>query len=110
MEATWTDTESGLDWVIKTHIKDESNWDQCKELADQFDGWRMPSIQEVLTLLNLGDFASLKTIEFIGTEIWLKHQDGCNPNNAYVMSFKTGDLHRSNKQNKRTLVLVRDTP
>lgn len=108
MEASFIDTESGLEWVIKTHKSEFSTWDQVKEIVLDNPSWRMPKIQEVLTLIDMGDYAMLKHIEFCQITFWLDHQEYKNSQNAYTAAFDNGDIYRSNKQNKRNIVLVRE--
>jgi hypothetical protein len=112
MEASFSDTESGLEWIIHTHQKMTGSWDEVMSfISDNGDNsWRMPNIIDALSVISMGNVVGLKHVEFANIEFWLNHREATNENNYYMISFKEGDsdIRRSNKQNRRNIVLVRE--
>jgi hypothetical protein len=49
MMESWTDKDSGLIWSLEDF--GEHDYGSAEELADESDGWRLPTIPEWLTLV-----------------------------------------------------------
>jgi hypothetical protein len=103
--ACWKDEESGISWYYDDDF-DLSTWKNQDQLDE---GFRLPTVQEVLTLLDydnpypaIKDSCPFKHIK----SVWSKHSYGNNL--SFSIDLFTGQVYKSTKDNPRLLILIKE--
>jgi len=115
------DNRSGLTWEVKTSINKylKYTYSEAFDYADQvkqanlcgYSDWRIPDIDELITLVDYGNYSSaIKTSYFANTnssKYWTGSLNAKYSQNALNIHFHDGDLDYSNTSNSRYVRLVR---
>ena len=109
MAKTWIDRETNLEWECGSN--DEMNWEEAMEYAKTLgEGWRVPSIKELLTLVDYEKFspAIKDDINFMDSSFyWSSTTYAYRSHNAWSVYFYDGYVHHGNKTNSFYVRCVR---
>lgn len=84
---------------------DRSSWKSSEQLDR---GFRLPTVKEVLTLIDYDNNPlSVKDAPFSG-DIWTKNFAHDTKNIVFCVDLETGRVYLSSKNNQKTLLLVKE--
>lgn len=105
-DVTVTDIKRNLMWQDDSDSREYlSNWTLAKEYCSTlslsgFTDWKLPSIKELQTIVDIKGKEIAIFKEFENTEpssYWSNTQDMSNPHNAWYVGFKTGATFKDSK-------------
>lgn len=108
-DGTITDNETGLIWSKKTY--GPMTWAEAMEAVKKDGGWRMPTIQELITLINHEKYDPACDEVFGNMKgYWIWSSTTYVPSSAYAwdVNFSNGYVSSSNKTNNRYARPVRN--
>ena len=90
---TWTDPETGLVWE-KQGSKKEMSWEEAFKYAKKLgDGWRLPTIQELFSLVDFSrNNPACKIIDSHPSYYWSSTADVSGTSYAWSVDFYYGDV------------------
>lgn len=101
------DTKTGLEWR-KDYAKNLI-WDQAVEYADKLGvGWRLPTIEELITLINFGRINPASDFPEIHSDWYWSSSRAASTSNAWYVNFNNGHVFYSVKTNDNYARCVRD--
>ncbi len=94
------DEKTGLIWQDNPQIPTELDYLEaqkyCRDLTlDGFSDWRLPTIRELATIIDLKTYRPALKKGFdmrLEERFWSDTTDAANPRNAWVVSFSYGEI------------------
>jgi hypothetical protein len=97
----WKDKKSNIEWYYD--LESPMTWKSTEQIDK---GYRLPTVQEVLTLLDYDNDVLLdKKCPFDG-KVWTNHL-GSN-DLRWAVDLDTGQVYRSTKNNRRLILLIKE--
>ena len=107
-----------LSWQAAMNVAQELNSlgsgsDHCSKLAVSYDDWRLPTVQELETLLNAESSDPYQFLNFYGfqgvqSDSYWSSTTGPNPYSAWLLHFDTGEILSGGKVETHHALLVRN--
>jgi len=105
----WIDPITGLEWYC---LAEEANWNfAMNAVSGKGDGWRIPTIQELETLLDRSKYSPTmrEDIPFRdNSDYWSSTSYAGNTEYAWTIRFNSGSVHYENKANNHFVRCVRE--
>ena len=99
-ENCYLDNETGLEWSLENFSP--MPWHEDMKKFDGSDGWRVPTIEELLTLVNYEKYdPATKLPNMLSSYYWSSTIDASVTNYAWIVHFRSGTSYRDVRSNSR---------
>lgn len=97
-EDCYYDTETGLEWSLENY--GPMSWEQAVEFCKKLYGWKLPTIQMLLTLVDHRRFNPATALpDMVPSDYWSSTTYAFNTGLAWLVDFRNGYddwRHKSN--------------
>jgi len=102
----YLDTKTGLVWQAEdTGVM---TWDAAMSYAEKLDGWRLPTIEELITIIDFSKYDPATELPGMSTgSYWGSSSSASNADNAWNVYFNGGHVSSYHKGSSRYVRCVR---
>ena len=107
-QGTWIDPETGLEW--QTGAGDKISWEESLKYAGKLDGWRLPTVKELITLVDYRKYdicIKTKKLSCVSSSYWSSATHAGNASRAWYVGFYSGNVGSYYKTNSNYVRCVR---
>lgn len=102
------DTQTGLEWALET--VGPFDWQEAMVFCEKY-GWRLPTIQELLTLVDYNRYnPATALLNVVSSRYWSSTTDADHTNDAWYVNFYNGNDCWSYKSRDYFVRAVRGEP